>query len=265
MIKLNDILFERLISWFQVRNQRAIVALSGGVDSAVVALAAKKALNKDAIAITADYNTLASDELRSAIRIAKEINIRHKIIRYNELDNSEFTNNDSMRCYHCRTELASYLLNEAKKNDVDLIVDGTHADDLRDFRPGIIALKENGVKSPLVELGINKKNVRDIAKLNKLSVFDKPSNSCLASRVPHGTSVTVEKLRRIEKAEYLVKSIFNVKQVRVRDHQDTARIEVGNDEMTEMFNMSKLSEIGAKLKELGFKHTSLDIAGYISK
>jgi pyridinium-3,5-biscarboxylic acid mononucleotide sulfurtransferase len=265
MINLEDKVFQRLISWFQNKNQKAVVALSGGVDSAVVALAAKKALDKKAVAVTADYNTLSGDELKSARKIAKEIDIDHRIVRYNELDNEEFVKNDSLRCYHCRTELASYLLLEAKKMDVSLIVDGTNIDDLKDYRPGIKAMRENGVKSPLVELGIGKQNIRSIAKSNNLSVFDKPSNSCLASRIPRGIPVTFEKLKRIETAEILVKSVFNVRQVRVRDHQDTARIEVGRQEFKEMFDTDKLLAIDSKLKNLGFKYVALDLSGYKSR
>jgi uncharacterized protein len=261
-MKLEDKLFQQLVSWFQNRNERVIVALSGGVDSAVVAMAAKKALDKNAIAVTADYNTLSSEELSSAKTVAKEIEIEHRIIKYNELDNIEFVKNDQLRCYHCRTELAVYLYNEARRMDVGLIVDGTNTDDLNDFRPGIKALRENGIKSPLVELGINKQDVRNIAKSNNLSIYDKPSNSCLASRIPHGMPVTLKKLKRIETAESLIKSIFKVKQVRVRDHQDIARIEVGNDEIKVMFDMEKISEVDSKLKELGFKHIALDLSGY---
>lgn len=265
MINLEDKVFQRLISWFQNKNQKAIVALSGGVDSAVVALAAKKALGKKAVAVTADYNTLSGDELKSARKIAKELDIDHRIVRYSELDNEEFVKNDSLRCYHCRTELASYLLLEAKKMDVSLIVDGTNIDDLKDYRPGIKAMRENDVQSPLVELGIGKQNIRSIAKSNNLSVFDKPSNSCLASRIPHGIPVTFEKLKRIETAEILVKSVFNVRQVRVRDHQDTARIEVGREEFKEMFDTDKLLAIDSKLKNLGFKYVALDLSGYKSR
>jgi len=261
-MKLEDKLFQQLVSWFQNRNERVIVALSGGVDSAVVAMAAKKALDKNAIAVTADYNTLSAEELTSAKRVAREIDIEHRIIKYNELDNIEFVKNDQLRCYHCRTELAAYLANEARQIDVGLIVDGTNTDDLSDVRPGIRALRENGIKSPLVELGINKQDVRNIAKSNNLSVYDKPSNSCLASRIPHGMPVTLEKLKRIETAESLIKSIFKVKQVRVRDHQDTARIEVGKEEIKEMFDSEKISEVDSKLKELGFKHIALDLSGY---
>lgn len=264
-MSLEDKSFQQLVSWFHDKNQKAIIALSGGVDSAVVAMAAKKALDKNAIAVTADYNTLSTDELKTAKKIAKEINIEHKIIKYNELDNIEFVKNDSLRCYHCRTELSTYLLKEARQMNVHLIVDGTNTDDLTDYRPGIKALRENGIQSPLVDLGINKQNVRNIAKSNNLSVYNKPSNSCLASRLPHGMPVTFEKLKRIETAESLVKSVFKVKQVRVRDHQDIARIEVGSGEIKDMFDTAKLSEIDSKLKELGFKHIALDLSGYKSK
>lgn len=264
-MNLEDKFFQQLVSWFHNRNQKAIIAFSGGVDSAVVAMAAKKALDKNAIAVTADYNTLSTEELKSAKKIAKEINIEHKIIKYNELDNIEFVKNDLLRCYHCRTELSSYLLKEARRMNVHLIVDGTNTDDLTDYRPGIKALRENGIQSPLVELGITKQNVRNIAKSNNLSIHDKPSNSCLASRIPHGMPVTFEKLKRIETAESLVKSIFKVKVVRVRDHQDIARIEVGREEIKDMFDTVKFSEIDSKLKELGFKHVALDVSGYKSK
>jgi uncharacterized protein len=264
-MNLEDIFFQQLVSWFHNRNQKAIIAFSGGVDSAVVAMAAKKALDKNAIAVTADYNTLSTEELKSAKKIAKEINIEHKIIKYNELDNIEFVKNDLLRCYHCRTELSSYLLKEARRMNVHLIVDGTNTDDLTDYRPGIKALRENGIQSPLVELGITKQNVRNIAKSNNLSIHDKPSNSCLASRIPHGMPVTFEKLKRIETAESLVKSIFKVKVVRVRDHQDIARIEVGREEIKDMFDTVKFSEIDSKLKELGFKHVALDLSGYKRK
>lgn len=264
-MNLEDNFFQQLVSWFHNRNEKVIIALSGGVDSAVVAMAAKKALDKNAIAVTADYNTLSAEELTSAKRVAKEIDIEHKIIRYDELDNTEFVKNDQLRCYHCRTELATYLSNEAREMDVNLIVDGTNTDDLRDYRPGIKALRENGIKSPLVELGINKQNVRNIAKLNKLSVYDKPSNSCLASRIPHGMPVTLEKLKRIETAELLIKSIFKVRQVRVRDHQDVARIEVGKEEIKDMFDLEKISAIDSRLKDLGFKHIALDLSGYKNK
>jgi uncharacterized protein len=254
--------FDQLVDWFQSNGDRAIVALSGGVDSAVVALAARQALGENAIAITADYKTLAEEELATAARVAREIGIKHVVIEYDELENAEFVKNDSMRCYHCRTELGSHLAQQAEKLGVSLIVDGTNLDDLSDYRPGIRALRENGVKSPMAELGISKAEVRAMAKERGLSVYDKPSNACLASRIPAGIEVTYEKLRKIESAEITVKSIFAVRQVRVRDHGDIARIEVGKDELARMFDAEKLAILDAKLKELGFSFVAIDAAGY---
>jgi uncharacterized protein len=254
--------FERLSSWFLQNGERALVALSGGVDSAVVALAARKALGDRAIAITADYKTLAAEELESAKNVAKEIGIDHVIIEYDELENAEFVKNDGTRCYHCRTELGQHLSREAEKRNIQLMVDGTHIDDLSDYRPGIRALRENGVRSPLAELGISKAGVRQIAKEHHLSVHDRPSNACLASRIPAGMEVTYEKLRRIECAEMAVKSIFGVRQVRVRDHGETARIEVGKEELGKVFDAVKLELVDTKLKELGFKFVAVDGAGY---
>jgi pyridinium-3,5-biscarboxylic acid mononucleotide sulfurtransferase len=255
--------FNKLVDWF-VKNgsDRAIVALSGGVDSAVVALAAKKALGNGAIAITADYKTLAEEELAAAWRVAREIGIKHKVIEYNELENTSFVKNDIMRCYYCRTELGQRLAEEARRAGILLIVDGTNIDDLTDYRPGIRALREKGVRSPMIELGIGKTEIRGIAKSFELSVYDKPSNACLASRIPTGSEVTYEKLQRIENAEIIVKTIFGVRQVRVRDHGDLARIEVGRDELHKMFDVDKLAILDNKLKELTYKFVSIDVAGY---
>lgn len=239
-----------------------MIALSGGVDSAVVALAAKEALGHGAIAVTADYRTLSQEELATARKVASEIGIAHRIVQYDELENPDFVKNDRMRCYHCRTELGQHLATEAKNAGISLIVDGTNLDDLSDYRPGIMALREHKVRSPMAELGIAKAEVRKIAKERGLSVYDKPSNACLASRIPTGIEVTYEKLQRIENSEIVVKSIFDVRQVRVRDHGDLARIEVGKDELDKIFNAEKLALLDAKLKQLGYRYVSIDPAGY---
>ena len=253
---------EKLVDWFVSNSDSAVVALSGGVDSAVVALAAKKALGDRALAITADYKTLSQEELDSARSVANEIGITHRVIQYDELENPEFVKNDGQRCYHCRTELGRHLAEEARKAGTELIVDGTNLDDLLDYRPGIRALRENGVRSPMVELGIAKSEVRAIARNSGLSIYDKPSNACLASRIPAGSEVTYERLRRIESSEIIVKTIFRVRQVRVRDHGEVARIEVGRDELAKMFDSDRLALLDRKLKELGFKFVSIDAAGY---
>jgi uncharacterized protein len=252
------------MEWFTKNKKPVIVALSGGVDSAVVALAAKKALDCGAIAVTANYNTLSNDELDSARNVACELNITHKIIGYNELANSVFTRNDTLRCYHCRTELAAHLVEEARKQGARLIVDGTQMDDLLDVRPGIRALKEKGIRSPLVECGIYKTQIRAMALHFGLSVHNRPSNSCLASRIPTGMTITYEKLRRIENAETIVKAVFAVSQVRVRDHGNIARIEVSKEELSKLFDSTKLDILDLQIKKQGFSFVTIDIGGYKS-
>jgi pyridinium-3,5-biscarboxylic acid mononucleotide sulfurtransferase len=252
----------KLIEWFSINTTGAIIALSGGVDSAVVALAAKKALDINALAITANYKTLSAEELATAGTVATELGIRHTVLEYDELENPNFVKNDELRCYHCRNELALRLVQEANKYEINLIVDGTNVDDLKEYRPGIMALRKNGVRSPFVELGIDKAQIRAIAQEYGLSIYDKPSNACLASRIPKGTSITYEKLRKIEKSEIIVKRLSDAKQVRVRDHGDIARIEVGYEELSKLFDVDKLAKIDAELRNLGFRYVTIDIKGY---
>lgn len=207
---------DELKNWFADKN-KVIIALSGGVDSALVAYAAYQKLGNLAIAVTADYKTLSEEELQTAKQVCSEIGIQQLLLDYNELENNEFTKNDSTRCFHCRLELGDHLLKLAKQQQVEVIVDGTNLDDLGDYRPGIEALRQNGIRSPLVETNFSKSEIREIAKSVGLSVHDKPSNSCLASRIPWGQRVTAEKLTRIELGETVVKQLTKIKQVRVRD------------------------------------------------
>ena len=255
MNKLND-----LVSWFEDKD-KVIIALSGGVDSAVVAYAAFQALGSSAIAVTADYKTLSDDELLSAKQVCSEIGIEQILLDYSELENEEFVKNDSNRCFHCRMELGDHLIELAKKHDVKIIVDGTNLDDLGDYRPGIKALRENGIRSPLVETKFLKSDVRNIAQSVGLSVYDRPSNSCLASRIPWGQRVTAEKLTRIEFGETIVKQLTNIKQVRVRDFDGSAKIEV-DKEMIPVFDENIMNQITEKLKLIGFSSVDIDEDGY---
>ena len=252
---------DNLIQWFDGKG-KVLVALSGGVDSALVAYAAYQSLGRSAIAVTADYKTLAQEELESAKKICVEIGIKHLVIEYNELENSDFVRNDRNRCFYCRTELSEHLKEICHKEDVNLIVDGTNLGDLVDYRPGIKALKENGVKSPLVEVGFTKNDVREYARKVGLSVYDRPSNSCLASRIPWGQHVTAERLARIEKGEIITKQIFGTKQVRIRDLDSMASIEVGSDEIKLLSDKTKLSELVYSLKQIGFTSVVIDPEGY---
>ena len=254
---------KKLLQWFDDK-QRVLVSLSGGVDSALVAYAAEKILGKNAIAVTADYKTLSSEELDSAKNIAQEIGITHKTITYNELDNDDFVKNDEKRCFYCRDELSQKLLELGELLGISTIVDGTQTDDLGDYRPGIDALRRNGIRSPLLETRFTKDLVRKSAKSVGLSIFDKPSNSCLASRIPWGQRVTAEKLARIEMGEKIIKQKTGIKQVRVRDLDGTAKIEVETNKIDLLNDDLIKNEIFSKLKMIGFSKIEIDPNGYVS-
>lgn len=252
---------KNLIEWFDGKKS-ALIALSGGVDSALVAYAAYQKLKESALAVTADYKTLSENELESAKIVCGEIGIKHLIINYNELENEKFVINDQNRCFYCRSELADHLINIAKTYKIQTIVDGTNYDDLGDYRPGVKALSDNGIQSPLVEKKFTKKIVRREAKTVGLSVFDRPSNSCLASRIPWGQRVTAERLARIEVGERIVKQETGVRQIRVRDLDGVAKIEVDLDELQLFSDNAKLNSIKEKLQKIGFESVLIDKEGY---
>ncbi len=254
--------FENLCRWFESLDG-VMVAVSGGVDSALVAAAAYKTLGSAAIAVTADYKTLSKDELDSAKSICKQIGIRHTMLNYDELQNPQFVANDKTRCYHCRTELSGHLLTLASELGISTIVDGTNTDDLGDYRPGIEAMRKNGIHSPLVECEFSKRDVRREAKKLSMNVWDRPSNSCLASRIPWGVQVTAERLIRIELAEKVVKNSTGARQVRVRDIDGAARIEVGAEDMEKILNFDTAKMLDEPLRMIGFTSVTVDHGGYV--
>ncbi len=250
-----------LLDWFEDK-KRVLVALSGGVDSALVAYAAFEKLQHDAIAVTADYKTLSKEELDSSRQVCLEIGIRQVLLEYDELENKNFVQNDSNRCFHCRMELGNRLSDLAVTYNASHIVDGTNLDDLGDFRPGIAALRQNGIRSPLVETNFTKDAIRRTTKLVGLSVHDRPSNSCLASRIPWGQRVTSEKLIRIELGERMIKQVTGLKQVRVRDIEGSAKIEVESQHVSKFNDNYIMADITQKLKHVGFSSVSVDLCGY---
>ena len=243
--------FSQLLNWFDDKTS-VLVSLSGGVDSALVAYAAFQKLGKRSFAVTADYKTLSKDELDSAKQIADEIGIQHIIINYNELENENFVKNDNNRCFYCRDELSVKLIETAKQFQLDAIVDGTHTDDLGDYRPGIDALRKNGIKSPLLDVELAKDEIRVMCKKIGLTIYNRPSNSCLASRIPWGQRVTAERLARIEMGETMIKQLTGFQQVRVRDMNGVAKIEVDSNNISLLHNKNYLEEIVTKLLMIGF-------------
>lgn len=251
---------ERLVDWFRDK-EGAVIAFSGGVDSCVVAVAANEALGKRAVAVTSGSKTFPNTELAHAKKLAVEIGITHEIVTENELSNPLFVKNPKDRCYHCRKGLIGALKSVADGYNIACIVDGANADDVGEHRPGMRAMREAGVRSPLLELGITKEAVRKIAKEFSLSVHEKPTMACLASRIPYGERITGEKLLRIEKAENILRD-FGISQMRARHHDSTARIEVLQEDMPTV--LEKKADIVERFKRLGFAYVTLDIQGYRS-
>jgi uncharacterized protein len=239
----------------------AVIAFSGGVDSSLVCAIAHEVLGDRALAITAVSPTYPPGEIDVARKVAEQIGIEHIVISTNELDDSNFTSNPFERCYFCKSELLRKLNEIREEYGYRNILDGSNKDDLSDFRPGLRAAKEFGVISPLALAGLSKEEVRRLAAGYDLPNADKPSTPCLASRIPFGSEITPERLKRIAKAEGFLHSLdFRV--VRVRDHGDLARVEVGRDELRKAFELR--GEIAENLKQLGYAFVTLDLEGYRS-
>lgn len=239
-----------------------LVAFSGGVDSSVVAALAHDALGDDAVACTAKSETLPAAELDDARRVAEEIGIRHEIVEFSELADPQFVENGEDRCYHCRTMRLGRMYEAAAELGIDTVCDGTNADDTDGgHRPGLAAVDELDVTSPLLAHGLTKAEVRKAAERYDLSVADKPSMACLSSRIPTGLEVTETRLGRIEQAEALLRE-WGFAQFRVRDHDGLARIEVGEDELPAALDPDFAAAARDHLTDIGFDHVTLDLGGY---
>jgi len=243
------------------RMKSVLIAYSGGVDSTFLLKVARDALGEKAVAAMAISPIYPSSELEMARKMAKRLRVRLILIHTKELTNENFCQNSLERCYFCKKELFSRLSKIASKYNLSFILDGSNYDDSSDFRPGTKAAEEFGVRSPLQEVLLTKEDIRLLSKKMHLSTWNKPSLACLSSRIPYGEKITEEKLRRIEKAENFLKDL-GIKQLRIRDHNNIARVEVMREDMLKLFQGSVADRIITRFKDLGYTYVTLDLEGY---
>ncbi len=238
-----------------------VIAFSGGTDSSFLLAAAAQSLGEKVIAVTAKSSTYPERELKEAKAIAKGLNYRHIIIDTDELEIKEFMNNQKNRCYFCKKELFLKLISVKNEYKFDFVADGTNYDDLNKYRPGLKALKELGIRSPLAEACLTKEEIRQYSKKLNLPTWNKQDLSCLASRLPYGEKISEPVLKKIEKAEDFLYSL-GFRQVRVRYHYPIARIEIEKDEIPVMLQPEIIEKIIKRLKKLEFEYITLDLEGY---
>ncbi len=245
--------------------RRVAVAFSAGVDSSVVAKAARLALGDEAIAVTAVSSSLAEGELEEARRLAEQIGIAHHIIQTAEFENPHYTANPSNRCYFCKTELYSRLEAWLPAQNWGIVVNGANVDDRGDHRPGMKAAGEHRIRSPLMEAELTKADVRELARFWELPVWDKPAMPCLSSRIAYGVPVTPERTARVDGAERFLRQRLNLRELRVRlEAGELARIEVPLADLPRLMEPDLRQEIAAKFRELGFRFITLDLEGFRS-
>jgi len=240
-----------------------LVAFSGGCDSTLLLKVARDVLGERAMAVTARSETYPSREYEEAVQLAREIGARHLTIDTSELSVEGFSSNPPDRCYFCKGELFQKLLEIAGEHGIQYVADGASLDDASDHRPGMRAAAELGIVSPLKEAGLTKNDIRELSKRLGLSTWDKPSFACLASRFPYGEKITPEKLIMVDRAESFLRSL-GFRQVRVRHHDNMARVEVPEEDIPRFLNDSVRERVASKLKEIGYTYISLDLQGYRS-
>jgi len=238
-----------------------IIAYSGGVDSAYLAYAATRALGPAALCVTAESPSYPESHRAMALRIARDFALNHVVIQTDEMARPEYRANPANRCYYCKTELYTHLSAIARERGVPVVADGSNADDRGDYRPGRQAAREFGVRSPLDEANLTKDEIRELSKRAGLPTWDEPSSACLSSRIPYFSEVTDEKLRRIERAEAVLRGMgFRI--CRVRHHDTIARLELGRDEIARALEPDVADAIDRELRALGYEHVTVDLRGY---
>jgi uncharacterized protein len=241
--------------------QSLVVAFSGGVDSTFLLKVAHNILQGNVIAVTVRSRIYPEREFLQAVELARNVGARQVVVNIEVLDLNGFSENPVNRCYICKKELYSRISHFARQNDIQCVADGSNWDDLGDFRPGTMAIKELGVASPLQEAGLNKDDIRILSKELALPTWDKPALACLASRFPYGQRITPEKLEQVDQGEKFLCDL-GFRQARVRHHGDTARLEVSADKRNRFFDTALMDEIYDKFRRLGFTYVALDLKGY---
>lgn len=241
----------------------ALVAFSGGVDSTFLAAVAHDVLGTSALAVTGVSPSIPSSEVAEAERLARQIGIRHLTIETHEMDRQDYVRNSPDRCYHCKDNLFSHLWAVAREQGLSHVLDGSNTDDTGDHRPGRLAAAEHHVRSPLIEAGLTKEEIRSLSRERGLPTWDKPAMACLASRIPYGTPITLDMLDQIAAAEAFLRSL-GAPQLRVRHHGDVARIEVEPEAMRLLMQDGNRERVVRHLRELGFRYVTLDLAGFRS-
>ena len=238
-----------------------IVAYSGGVDSTFLAATAHDVLGEKCLAVTASSPSMAPNDLEEATATARDLGLRHRVIETKEVQDPRYIANDARRCYFCKLELYAWLQPMAAEEGYDWIASGTNLDDLKDFRPGLKAGQEHGIRNPMVEAGLTKEDIRTLSRERGLATWDKPAQPCLSSRIPYGMPVSVEALTKIARAESYLKGL-GLREFRVRHHDSIARIEAEPGEMARLLEPGVREELVDEMRALGYLYVTLDLAGF---
>jgi len=240
-----------------------IVAYSGGVDSSYVAYIANAELGPRAVCITGESASLPGYQRAELDRVVEKFGFQHEVIQTQELENPSYRANNADRCFFCKDELYTKLESVARGRGIQNIVDGSTVDDLGDYRPGRRAAAQHAVRSPLIEAGLSKTEVRELSRKATLPTWDKPASPCLSSRIAYGTTVTIERLSKIDRGEEILRE-FGFREFRVRHHDQLVRLEIAQSEMDRILRKDLFAELAKRFRELGFKYVTLDLDGFRS-